>query len=186
MGDDDLNQSYQRLQSFDIDEQEAVEGCVTQWFAEVKKKLNCEYEHDLKADKFNTVNKPVLTRWLATVQDLLSRQREVVCNKQEVIELLKTEALADKEKVIRLQSDMLVSKEEQLKSLQTTVQTTVQSAVNSGIKSYSAAVSSNSGTACSKEEMKSVIKSVVTEEDRSRNLISCTESRKTKERSCRR
>ncbi len=90
---------------------------------------------------------------------------------QEHIELLKTEALADKDKVIRLQDRVLESKEEQLKSLQTSVQTTVQSAVKSGFQSYSAAAASNLGTACSKEVIKSAVKSVVIEEDRSRNLI---------------
>ena len=166
-----MNQSYHRLQCYDIAEQEDVEGSVSRWFDEVKKRLNCENEYDLTAEKFNVPNKPVLTRWLVEARDLMSRQREVMANMQETIELLKTEALADKDKIIRLQGVLLVSKEEQLKSLQTSVQTTVQSAVKSGIQSYSAAVSSNIGTACSKEAIKSAVKSVVIENDRSRNLI---------------
>ena len=171
MTEEDLNQSYQRLQCYDFAEQESVEGDVSRWFGAVQKKLKCENVDDLTAEKFNVANKPVLTLWLAQARDLMSRQSEVMARMQETIELLKTEALADKDTIIRLQGGLLESKEAQLKSLQTSVQTTVQSAVKSGIQSYSAAVSSNIGTVCSREAIKSAVKSVVSEEDRSRNLI---------------
>jgi len=47
------------------------------------------------------------------------------------MELMKTEALADKAAVIRLQSDLLKSKDAELQSLKTAVQETVQTSVNS-------------------------------------------------------
>ena len=59
---------------------------------------------------------------------------------KEIIECFKTEALADKEKVIRLQGQLLVRKDEKLKLLMTSVEETVQTTVESGIQSYSAAV----------------------------------------------
>ena len=68
---------------------------------------------------------------------------------KEMIELLKTEALSDKEKVITIQDKLLQCKDEQLTSLKSTVkaavETTVQSTVQKEIKSYS-------GQCCSKPE----------------------------------
>ena len=58
----------------------------------------------------------------------------------------------------------------QLQSLQTTVKTTGQDTVQSEIRSYSENVKKTSGTACTKS-LKSAVKSVVTEEDRSNILI---------------
>ena len=58
----------------------------------------------------------------------------------------------------------------QLQSLQTTVKTTVQDTVQSEIRSYSDTVKKTSGTASTKS-LKSAVTRVVTEEDRSKNLI---------------
>ena len=65
---------------------------------------------------------------------------------KEIIVCFKTEALADKEKVIRLQGQLLVQKDEQVKLLKTSVEETVQTTVKSGIQSYSAAVQQNSAS----------------------------------------
>ena len=92
-----------------------------------------------------------------------------------MIECFKTEALADKEKVIGLQGQLLVQKDKQLKLLKASVEDTVQTTVESGMQSYSAAVQQNSasGTVCNSNILKNlkVIKSVAAEEDRSKNLI---------------
>ena len=53
------------------------------------------------------------------------------------MELLKTEALADKAAVIGLQADLLQRKDNQLQALQTAVETTVQTTVKEEIQSYS-------------------------------------------------
>ena len=61
----------------------------------------------------------------------MTRQADLISNLQEAMELMKTEALADKAAVIRLQSDLLKSKDAELQSLKTAVQETVQTSVNS-------------------------------------------------------
>ena len=80
--------------------------------------------------------------------DLVRRQSSQVYLLKEIIVCFKMEALADKEKVIRLQGQLLVQKNEQVKLLKTSVEETVQTTVKSGIQSYSAAVQQNgaSGT----------------------------------------
>ena len=76
----------------------------------------------------------------------MCQQRDVMEKMKATMELMKTEALADKTALINLQSDLLKSKEEQLTSLKSAVQTTVQSTVQQEIKSYSAAVKANSSS----------------------------------------
>ena len=75
-----LNQSFQRLQCFDYEEKEGVEGSVARWFSAVMKSLKCINLDELTADKFMGPNKPVLSRWLAEARDLMSRQAEVMAN----------------------------------------------------------------------------------------------------------
>ncbi len=170
-----MNKSFQRLQDFDFEEHEDVDGSVARWFIAVKKELNCKQNYELKAEKFMGPTKKVLSYWLAEAQELMARQSTVIGNMQEAIELMKTEALSDKDKVIRLQEELLEHKDGQLKTLQTAVQETVQETVQSQIESFSDIVKKNrevgSGSSCSVEKIKHVMKSVVEEEDRSKNLI---------------
>ena len=95
---------------------------------------------------------------------------------KEMIELLKTEALSDKEKVITIQDKLLQCKDEQLTSLKSTVkaavETTVQSTVQKEIKSYSAAVSQkNYGPVLTPDSLQKVVIKAIEEEDRSKNLM---------------
>ena len=133
---EELNQSYQLLQEFDLDELEDVGGCVERWLCEAKEELKVSDELMLSKEKFLIPNKTVLSAWLASASQLMARQRDVMSNMQETIEALKTEALADKDSVIRLQTQLLEQKEVQLQSLQTIVKTTVQDTVQSEIRSY--------------------------------------------------
>ena len=168
----DLNRSFSRLQSFDLDGLDDVVGSLANWLDDKKKTLKTEHEHHLTAEKFGGPNKPVLARWLAEARDIMCKQRDMMDNMKEMIELLKTEALGDKEKVIRLQGELLERKDEQLKSLQSTVEETVQSTVQTEIRCYSDAVKKGSGgTVYSKETLKSVMKSVAAEDERSRNVM---------------
>ena len=73
--------------------------------------------------------------------------------------------------VIKLQGELLESKSEQLKSVQTAVQTTVKDTVQAEIRSYSDVVKKTDSAAFTPETLKKVFKNVVEEEDRSRNLM---------------
>ena len=167
----DPNQSIERLQSFDWDELEDVESGAACWFTEVKEKLKCRFESEMTSERFMVLTKSVLSNWLATAAGTMMKQANMMMELKEHVELLKTEALADKNTVIELQNKLLESKDKQLQSLQSKVETTVQNTVQSEIKCYSDAVKKNSGMSCSPETLKMVMKSVVAEEDRSRNLI---------------
>lgn len=168
----DLNKSLSRLQMLDLDGLEDVEACQGRWLKEVMKTLKVEDEDQMTSENFGRPTKPVLARWLAEARDIMCRQRDMMETMKQIIELQKTEALGDKETVIRLQSELLEHRDEQLKSLQTTVEAAVTSTVQTEIRGYSDAVKKGSrATVYSKETLKTVLKSVVAEEDRSRNLV---------------
>ena len=120
-------------------------------------------------EKIKTKDKQTLSGWLVKSVDLVRRQNSQLYLLKEIIECFKTEALADKEKVIRLQGQLLVQKEEQVQLLKMSVKETVQTTVESGIRSYSAAVQQNSasalGTVCNSNILKKVIKSEAAEEE---------------------
>lgn len=168
----DLNTSFARLQSFNLEGLEDVEGCMENWMTEVKKKLKCEEEDNLTAKMFEVPLKAVSSVWLADARDIMCRQRDMLDNMKEMIELLKTEALGDKSAVIRLQGELLECKDKQLKSLQAAVETTVQTTVQKEIRSYSAVVAKKSSApAFTPESLKKVVKTAMEEDDRSKNLM---------------
>ena len=173
--DPSLTRSQELIKEFNYDKQEDVEGCVASWSIKLEKDLHMDFgdiDYDSR-EKIKTKDKQTLSGWLVDAVDLVRRQKSQMYLLKEIIECFKTEALADKEKVIRLQGQLLVQKDEQLELLKTSVEETVQTTVESGIQSYSAAVQQNSasGKVCNSNTLKKVIKSVAAEEDRSKNLI---------------
>ncbi len=169
---EDLNRSIKLLQSFNADEAAKVEDRLNLWFDDVLGRLKVASERELNTDKFQTMTKPILSRWLDRANRIMCEQRDMMEKMKETIEQMKTEALADKAAIIRLQADLLESKDEQLKSLQSAVQSTVQTTVQQEIKTYSAAVHASSTTPVfSPDSLKKVVKSAIKEEDRSRNVL---------------
>ena len=90
-----------------------VINCKIKWIEEVKKVVKVEKETDLKVDRFDSssITKMTLATWLGGARDILTRQAEMIEKMQEIIELQKTEALADKGAIIKLQSEMMQTKD---------------------------------------------------------------------------
>ena len=171
-----MNTSVARLQLIDINDLDDIIGSKARWVNMVKQKLNVELEGNLQFGAFNSssITKKTLATWTADAREIMTRQGELIENLQEIIELMKTEALTDKAAVIRLQSDLLMSKEAELESMRTAVQETVQSSVQEGIQSYSAAVASNTTSTApvfTPESLKKVVRTAMVEEDRSKNIL---------------
>ena len=162
-----MTRSQEKIHNFDYDEQEDLEGCVARWFIKLGKELNMdnrEIDSSIRK-KIIIKNKHTLTDWLVDAVELVRRQKTQMTIMMETIKYFKTE-------VIGLQGELLVKKDKQLKLLKNAVEETVKTAVDSGIQSYSAAVQKDktSGKVSSSKKSKKVIKDVVAEEDRSRNL----------------
>ncbi len=176
MTDDELNTSFGRLQRMDLDDLDDIIGCKARWVNKVMQKLNVDLEDNLRDRVFNSssITKVTLAQWTGEARNIMTRQGRLITKLEDVINLMKTEALADKAAVIRLQSELLKSKESELESVKTAVQETVNSSVQAGIQSYSAAVSSNIPNAApvfTPDTLKKAVRTAMVEEDRSRNLL---------------
>lgn len=171
-----MNTSLARMQGFDMDEHDNVSSCQQTWIEKVTKKLKVEDEDELTPENFNqkSILKETLAGWLGDARGIMCRQGEIMENLKEMVRLMKTEALADKAAVIRLQADLLKCKDDQLQSLQAAVTTTVQTTVKEEIKSFSAAAAKNStgpGPVFSPDSLKKVVKSAIEEDDRRKNVM---------------
>ena len=132
---------------------------------------------DLTMDKFNSssITKLTLAKWLESARDIMCRQADVIVKMQNTIELLKTDSLEDKAAIIKLQSDLIQTKDHQLLSLQSAVKSTVETVVQKEVKSYSEAVAKNSTVpgvpAMTPDSVKRAVQSAISDEDRGKNLI---------------
>ena len=172
----DNSRSLARLRLLNLEDLGDVEDCRARWCEVVKSKLNVVDDEQLTAKAFMGPTKPVLSCWLEEARDIMDRQQVMMSDMKEVIDLLKIEALSDKEKVIRMQDKLLQCKDEQLTTLQSTVKATVESTVHSTvqkeIKSYSAAVSQkNCGPVLTPASLQKVVVKAIEEDDRSKNLL---------------
>ncbi len=173
--DDELNTSFARLQRIDIDDMDDIIGSKANWIEKVKQKLGVDLEDNLLSSVFNSsaITKMTLSHWTGEAREIMTRQSDLISNLQDVIELMKTEALADKAAVIRLQSELLKSKDAELQSVRSAVQETVKTSVQAEIKTYSSAVTNNISTApvFTPEILKKAVRTAIVEEDRSKNLL---------------
>ncbi len=171
-----MNTSFHRLQRIDLDDLDDVIGCKARWISTVKRKLEVEEEFNLNHGAFNSssISKMTLAHWTGEAREIMTRQARLISKLTEVVELMKTEALADKAAIIRLQSDLLKNKDAELQSVKIAVQDTVQTSVQEGIKTYSSAVSSNVASTApvlTAHNLKKAVKTAMVEEDRNKNLF---------------
>ena len=166
------------LDKFDWDDLIDLEGFTRRWFDDVKGELNVQSlgYTGITKERFNSSKnkKEKLSGWLEDTVHIMQRQAQVIETFKEIIHLMKTEAIADKTKVINAQEKLLDCQTEQLNSLKSTVESTVQVTVQKEIKSYSEAVAktgSGTGTIQLQDSLKNVVKNAIEEDDRSRNLI---------------
>ena len=161
------------LESFDWKDLTELEKFTEGWSNKVISELEVESKgiKGLTKERFNS-NKTVkvkLADWLADSVTIMQRQAAVIGTFRQIIKVMKTEAIADKTKVIQVQDKLLQSQNEQLERLTIAVEETVQETVQKEIEEYSAVVKKDAGTI--KDSLKNVVKDAIDEEDRSKNLI---------------
>ena len=99
------------------------------------------------------------------------KQNEMLQELQHDVATTKTELVNAQKRIIQLQDELLASKDVQLQSLQTTVKTSVQDTVKAEFVSYSEIVQKQPIQTLEHEVMKTLVKTVVEEEDRSRSVL---------------
>ena len=109
---------------------------------------------------------------MESVVDLLERNEEIIMHMLGTVDKSKTEVITAQKKVIKLQEELSVKKNEEMKTLQSNVTSTVQNTVQHEIRSYSETVKKApaKATLC-EENLKTVVRNAIEEEDGSRNLI---------------
>ena len=150
---------------------ESITDRKTKWFEEAMTTVKVTKEQELTVNRFNssTINKMTLSKMLESASEIMTRQADIISRMQKTMEAQKTDALENKAAIIKLQADLIESKDNQLTSLQTTVQKTVQASVQKEVQSYSAVVAKqNTAPALSADSLKQAVK---TEEERTNNII---------------
>ena len=86
---------------------------------------------------------------------------------------VKCQLIESQQTVIKLQSELLATKDEQLNSLKVTVKESVEDTMKAGFISYSSVVQNNhaQSRAINPEALKTVVQNVVQDEDRSKNVM---------------
>ena len=102
-----------------------------------------------------------------------STQNDMIRKLRAGADTMKKQIIDAQAVVINLQSELLESKNVQLQTLQTTVKSSVAETVKAEFVSYSAAVKKNQSTSSpiAPETLKSVVRKVAEEDDRSRSLM---------------
>ena len=145
---------------------------VNTWLKESFDQMDCNGDQVISRVKLcKTMLKDDLATLLTDALSFVSKQYNMLSELKNGAGALKTELISSQQKVIQLQSELLASKTEQLQTLQTTVKTSVQDTVKAEFVSYSAAVQKTQTQVLTPEHLKTVVKNVVEEEDRSRSLI---------------
>ena len=146
---------------------------VNTWFDEVKESVKCQNEEDLCASMFGKPTKAVLAGFLEDVCSILRKQDEMVQDLCVCNDLLKSQVITCQSSLIKVQDDLLKCQSAKFDSLQCDVKKSVQNSVTEEIKSYSRAVaeSTPARTSITPETLKKTFQEVVSEGDRSRNLM---------------
>ena len=154
---------------------EEVEQAGTEWLKHILDMAKPQDVGDLYFQGFTA--RPAFTRELLAKQltdavKLVNRQNQYIVSMEKQVQQLKSEVIVNQRAVIDLQKDVLTVKDQQLNEIRTSVAASVGDTVKSEIKSYceAAQLSGSDSTVFDQRILKSVVKDVVAEEDRSRNL----------------
>ena len=156
------------------------------FFKEMTAFVRCSRPQDLVPNVLNrpAVLKSYLSSWLSKSCFYLCEQGEIIDSLRESVNQLiteneqltgevnqlKTATIQSQNTVIKLQEDLLMCKEEQLKSVRSVVESAVQDSVKTEIQSYSEAVKKTTPVMTMKS-VKTAVKQANVEEDRSRSIM---------------
>ena len=125
--------------------------------------------------KNRDMTREALAKRLYDACKIVHRQQHYIKFLENQAQHLKSDVIAHQGNVLELQKDLLAAKDQQLNDLRASVVTSVEDTVKAEFQSYSDIVkqssSSAAGTLLDQKTLKTVVKDVVAEEDRSRNLM---------------
>ena len=146
------------------------------WSKETLKKFGKPYgnlQDIAEAKNFNRLNKPDIVDVCGRAFQYTNYLMETVEAYRNVLTRLQTQLIEKQEQVISVQAELSACKTEQLEAMKKTVSSSVADSVKAEFKSYSSVVQSLPAPSpvISPEALTTVVKTVVAEEDRSRNFL---------------
>ena len=142
---------------------------------ETLKKMDCKSIDELTAAKCNVPLNNDVAKCLHGALLLLDMQNKTIGNLLSSTGELQNQLMGCQRSVIQLQEQLIESKDLQLQSLKTTVKSSVEDTMKAEFKSYSAAVEKgqcqSNRNPLMPDTLTAVVKTVVEQEDRSRNLM---------------
>ena len=145
---------------FDLDDE------IGDIFGRLVKSAGCKDLSELKPDKLMKpkIKKEELVGWLDEIVGYMKRARQALRVANSIVDNLQKEAINDKGTIISLQNVVIEKQNSQLKQVSQTVQTKMESYCDLVKKSCKQSVVTT-------ENIRTAVKSVNEEEDRSRNLL---------------
>ena len=145
------------------------------WLAEKLKHFGCASVDQLTAEKCKAPLKDDIAAWLHGALLFMSRQSVVIDDLKSVVTELRKDMIVSQRSVVKLQEQLIESKDEQLQAVQKTVQSSVQETVKEEFKTYSEVTAAHKERSLCEpvtpEVLRTVVKTVVEQEDRSRNVM---------------
>ena len=162
-----VSKSYREL--------EGNETEIREWFEDVvmgvQRKCKDADETSIDTEILKKMNKDVLCGWLEEIWGICSRAMDTSTLARRTLNDLKGKVIASQSQVIELQQKVLEKKSEELDAVTKAVTTTVKESVQLECRGYAEAVKSSCNPVVSSQTLTDVVKEVVKEEDRSRDLI---------------
>ena len=152
-------------------------GKCAAWLPKAMEQVGCTAPVDVTSVSCKRAMKDTLALLLAESYHFVRFQNEKMKQLKAELSSTKSQLIESQKWVISLQEKVIDCKEKQLEAVHTAVKTSVEDSVKEQFKSYSDAVQENvivcqsENQSVTPEVLKKVVKSVVQEEDRSRNLM---------------
>ena len=129
---------------------------------------------ELSGAVLNRLKKDKLANMLHESINLLEELTACTSDFTNTSSTMKTQLIESQSTIIKLQSDLIICKDEKLETLSGVVKSSIKESIETEIASYSSVVQKNIPTAntyISTDDVKSAVKSVVQSEDRSKNVM---------------
>ena len=125
------------------------------------------------AKNFNKFNKPEIVNMCGRSFDYMNFLMDTVKSYKNAVNRLQEQLIEKQEQVISVQAELSACKTEQLETMKKTVSSSVADSVKAEFKSYSSVAQSLPAPSpvISPEALTTVVKTIVAEEDRSRNFL---------------
>ena len=123
------------------------------------------------AQKGVSLQLPKVFEWYVKMKSALFKHDMDLDEEEDSLHLVKNELANARKRIIQLQEELIDCKNNQLQALQSNVKTSVQSTMKEELKTFRAVVSSQPAPPIPTDTVKTLVKTVVEQEDRSKCVV---------------